>query len=329
MAALAAPRNNDRAFAKSLMADVLDTNSDSYEKDLTAFRFKAPGDSLEDAEALRLKLQNEREETDRLRMQASMTDALNGTAEDGLLRRLIDVRQKIRVAQIRRPCGSYKTCGDCVMDARGSCGWCNAPADGSAPQCVDGDTKGPGASSYMNCSTNNWNYDFCVGQPCNTYKDCRSCLNDAFCGWCSGGGIPGRRSYCTGGTPEGPIFDGDESCQGGWHHSKSIDAEAVTCPPAEVLPSGRSIIQVLQAVEYTIKSSLNQNFTLQLANRQDQLYSQNQQNAAYNSEGMPVQQPVMTAPKASVGQLVQQATGFGAGAVLNNNQQGMNQQVNQ
>ncbi|MFN7124018.1 MAG: hypothetical protein ACK4NM_18485, partial [Hydrogenophaga sp.] len=36
------------------------------------------------------------------------------------------------------------------------------------------------------CPARAWSYQFCAGLPCNQYRQCRTCLADAFCGWCLG-----------------------------------------------------------------------------------------------------------------------------------------------
>jgi hypothetical protein len=107
------------------------------------------------------------------------------------------------------------------------CGQCTEkPEYGYCPSlrlCLRGTANGPipewqgqapvslNAQKYyqykINCSS--WQWGQCYGEPCSTYKDCKSCMSDTFCGWCSGtqscsegevGGSTGQ--YC----PRGWIF---------------------------------------------------------------------------------------------------------------------------
>merc|ERR1711871_1019061 len=59
-----------------------------------------------------------------------------------------------------------------------------------------------------NCSS--WQFAFCQGEPCRTYKSCKGCMSDSFCGWC------GATNTCTEGDAAGSY---GEFCPRGWVHS--------------------------------------------------------------------------------------------------------------
>merc|ERR1712167_313789 len=79
-----------------------------------------------------------------------------------------------------------------------NCGWCAV-----TKTCMEGVIMGPLSS---NCSA--WDYAFCSGEPCATYRTCSTCMSDPFCGWCP------STQLCSEGNKNGPLFG---KC-GDWEH---------------------------------------------------------------------------------------------------------------
>lgn len=115
-------------------------------------------------------------------------------------------------------CDSYtNNCKACTADPE--CGYC--PSTG---KCFIGNPDGPiprfsGDTQFLtdhrkqfmyltNCSS--WQFAFCQGEPCREYSNCKGCLSDSFCGWCS------ATNTCTEGDAAGSY---GEFCPRGWVHS--------------------------------------------------------------------------------------------------------------
>merc|ERR1719387_1997897 len=63
-------------------------------------------------------------------------------------------------------CWVKDSCSKCVADV--NCGWCSV-----TKTCMEGVIMGPLSS---NCSA--WDYAFCSGEPCATYRTCSTCMTD-------------------------------------------------------------------------------------------------------------------------------------------------------
>eukprot|EP00301_Raphidiophrys_heterophryoidea_P016742 c2637_g1_i1.p1 GENE.c2637_g1_i1~~c2637_g1_i1.p1 ORF type:complete len:182 (+),score=20.59 c2637_g1_i1:1-546(+) len=87
-------------------------------------------------------------------------------------------------------CSIFSTCSLCIV--RSECGWCNFHQS----RCVAGTLNGP---ERANCTT--YEYGFCSGEPCQTYGDDCSCVQDPFCGWCA------ATATCMEGTKSGPLLE--------------------------------------------------------------------------------------------------------------------------
>merc|ERR1719387_2284471 len=112
-------------------------------------------------------------------------------------------------------CWVKDSCSKCVADV--NCGWCSV-----TKTCMEGVIMGPLSS---NCSA--WDYAFCSGEPCATYRTCSTCMSDPFCGWCP------STQLCSEGNKNGPLFG---KCGDREHGAMQSGCNSDGPPQAEAVP---------------------------------------------------------------------------------------------
>lgn len=108
------------------------------------------------------------------------------------------------------PCSAFTEiggCSGCVSAFK--CGWCT-----NSKTCMDGNQLGP-----LNSTCTNWDYGWCRGESCASYRSCFSCIKDPFCGWC------GASHACLDGNAGGSVPP--SRCKSNWYKNAACQEEGI------------------------------------------------------------------------------------------------------